>query len=378
MSHLAYFDNSATTAPCKTAVERMTFSLTENWGNPSSLHTVGIRAEETADACKTVCAKLLSCHTDEIFFTGSGTEANNLAIQGAVRARAKRGRRIVTTAIEHPSVYETVRFFENEGFEVVCLTPGADGVIQTEDLQKAITPDTILVSMMLVNNETGAIQPVAAAAEAIRQAGAPALLHCDAVQGFGKLTVKPTKLGIDLMTASGHKIHGPKGIGLLYKKKGVHIAPVLFGGGQQEGIRPGTEPMPLIAGLLGAIEELPDLDKQMKITEALRDYTRDRLLATGAVQVNSSPDALPYILNISVPGFRSETLLHFLDAKGICVSSGSACSKGKVSHTLSALGLSADRVDSALRISFSRFNTKEEADRLAAGIAEAVTKLKRK
>ena len=377
MKDITYLDNSATTKPCDEAVALMIESLKENWGNPSSLHSLGIKAEETTFACRSACAKTLSCREDEIYFTSGGTEANNIAIKGAVSSRAKRGNRIVTTAIEHPSVLQTIRQFEEKGFDVVYLKPKADGKISIDDLADAINEKTILVSIMLVNNETGAIQPVSAAADIIKKVGCPALLHCDAVQGFGKMNIKVDSFGVDLLTASGHKIHGPKGIGLLYKKKGVHISSLTHGGGQQENLRPGTEPMPLIAGLKGAIDALPVIDKQNENMKALWSYAKESLKNTGLVKINSADDVLPFILNISVPGWRSETLLHFLDADGVYVSSGSACAKGELSYTLKALGLNAKEIDSALRISFSRYNTKADIDRLCNSLIKATNKLKK-
>jgi cysteine desulfurase len=377
LKEFIYLDNSATTKPCKEAVDNINFAMCENWGNPSSLHTVGIRAEDILISCREVCAKQLSARPDEIYFTSGGTEANNIAINGAVLSRAKRGNRIVTTQIEHPSVSEAIDIFAAKGFEIIKLKPQANGCISEAELAEAINDKTVLVSIMLVNNEIGSIQPVRTAAEIIKKKNSPALLHCDAVQAFGKIPIKVSELGVDMLTFSGHKIHGPKGIGVLYKKKSVHIHPLTFGGGQQNNLRPRTEPTPLIAGLEGAITALPNLTTQLAKTKELCEYAKAVLLQTGLCEINSPEDALPYVLNISVPGFRSETLLHFLDAKGIFVSSGSACSKGGLSPTLSALGLSDRRIDSALRISFSRFNTKDDINKLAEGIKAAATKLKR-
>ena len=377
MKKIVYLDNSATTKPCNKAIEYMNKAMYDNWGNPSSLHTIGIEAEDMLISCKEACAKALGARVDEVFFTSGGTEANNIAINGAVKARAKQGNRIVTTAIEHPSVSEAINNFEEKGFEVIRLTPETDGKISVEALEKAINKNTILVSIMLVNNEIGSLQPVREAARIIKACGSPAILHCDAVQAFGKMIVKPSAIGADLLTASGHKIHGPKGIGILYKKKGLHLHALTFGGGQQEGIRPGTEPIPLIAALEGAVSSLPDTAKQLATMQNLASYARENLVKTGCVEFNSPEDALPYIINISVTGYRSETLLHFLDAEGIYVSSGSACAKGGLSPTLAALGLDKKRIDSALRISFSRDNTTEDIDRLCDALVRATQKLKR-
>lgn len=377
MKNIVYLDNSATTKPCELSVQYMNKALIDNWGNPSSLHTIGINAEELLFSAKEVCAKAISCRSDEIYFTSGGTESNNIAINGAVLSRAKRGNRIVTTTIEHPSVLEPIKSLEQKGFEVIYLEPEENGVISFKSLENAINKSTIFVSMMLVNNEIGSIQPVRDAANIIKSVGAPALLHCDAVQAFGKINIKISELGVDLLSFSGHKIHAPKGIGVLYKKKGVAISPLVYGGGQQDALRPGTESVPTISALEGAIRAIPNIKEAYEQIQKLNDYAKDKLKSTGIVEFNSPSNALPYILNISVPGYRSETLLHFLDAKGIFVSSGSACSKGKLSHTLSALKLDTKRIDSALRISFSRENSFDDIDKLCDALSEAAKKLKR-
>lgn len=377
MQNISYLDNSATTKPCTESETSLLTALREDWGNPSSLHSMGINAENIILSCKNSLSKLLSCRDDEIFFTGSGTEGNNLAILGAAASRQKRGNRIVTTSIEHPSVLNTIKSLEDKGFEVIYLKPQANGSISSDDIYSAVNEKTILVSIMLVNNETGAIQPVKCIADAVKKANAPALIHCDAVQAFGKIPISVSSLGVDLLTISGHKIHAPKGIGVLFKKKGVNISPTIFGGGQQLGVRPGTEPVPLIAALQGAIKALPNINYELEQIKELNSYTKSLLEKIPTVQINSPDDALPYIINISLPGFKSETLLHFLDSLGVIVSSGSACSKGNLSDVLSEMGLPTNRVDSALRISFSRFNTPEDADRLADGLIMAINKLKR-
>ena len=377
MNKTIYLDNSATTAPCKKSIENINLALNDVWGNPSSLYDLGFRAQMLVDDTRKTVSTLLKCREDEIYFTGCGTEGNNTAILGAAFARKKRGKRIVTTSIEHPSVLETVKRLEGEGFEVVYLKPQPDGVISIRDLQNAITTDTILVSIMLVNNETGAIQPVKAAAKIIKDVGAPALLHCDGVQAFGKMPVNLNDLGVDLFTASGHKIHGPKGVGILYIKKSVTIKPLLTGGGQEKNMRSGTESVPLIYGLKGAVDSLGNINDNLKAQKELWNYAKDALLDTGLVSINSSNEALPYILNISVEGYRSETLLHFLEAQGVYVSSGSACAKGEGSYVLREMGLDRKRVDSALRISFSRENTKEDIDVLKNAIITATQKLRR-
>ncbi len=362
MGEIIYFDNSATTRPSKKAVEYINNALINNWGNPSSLHTMGIEAEQEINLTRKRISKLINCSDDEIYFTASGTEANNIAIKGSVLSKQKRGKRIVTTAIEHPSVLENIEYFESQGFEVIKLKPNSFGIISEEDIKNSINIDTILVSIMLVNNEVGAIEPVKAAAEQIKKIGCPALLHCDAVQAFGKMPIDVKKLGVDLLSASGHKIHASKGVGFLYKKKGVNISVTVHGGGQEKGLRSGTECVPLISGLRGAVEDLGNINENLTRQKDLWLYAKNQILSTGLAEINSPDDALPYILNISVNGYRSETLLHFLNSKNIFVSSGSACAKGHKSHVMKALGLSDGRIDSALRLSFSKQNTKNEID----------------
>ncbi len=370
-----YFDNSATTKPCETAVLYVNKAVCENWGNPSSLHRLGINAESTLTSARSLTADVLSCKTNEIFFTSGGTESNNIAIKGAAYSLKRRGRRIVTTTIEHPSVIETVKSLEAEGFEVVWLKPDTSGNIPLESIKDAINSQTILVSMMLVNNETGAILPVEKIRGIVEANNAPALIHCDAVQAFGKMQFTVKSLGVDLISISAHKIHGIKGCGILYKSEKARLMPTVFGGNQESGVRSGTEPTPAIAGLLGALEEL-DVSKALTKVSGLNEYARNILLKTPGVTVNSPDNALPYILNISLNGYRSETVLHFLETKGIYVSSGSACSKGKGSYVLNEMALPHNLVDSALRISFSKHNTNKEVDLLAEALLEARASLR--
>ena len=377
MKKIVYLDNSATTAPCEKAIQNINVALTENWANPSSLYDLGFRAQLLVDGTRKAVAALLKCREDEVYFTGSGTESNNTALLGAAESRKKRGKRIVTTAIEHPAVLETIKKLQADGFEVIFLKPQANGVVSADDLRSAINQNTILVSIMLVNNETGAIQPVKEAASIIKSVGAPALLHCDGVQAFGKMPINLNDLGVDLFSASGHKIHGPKGVGVLYVKKGVTIKPLLIGGGQEKNMRSGTESVPLIYGLKGAIDNLGNTNENLKKQKELWSYAKETLLDTGFVKVNSSDDVLPYVLNISVEGYRSETLLHFLEAQGVYVSSGSACAKGEGSYVLNEMGFDRKRIDSALRISFSRYNTKEDVEALKSAIITATQKLRR-
>lgn len=375
MEHIAYLDNSSTTKPSKRAVEYITKALEANWGNPSSLHRIGMEAEIALNEARETVARSLNARADEIIYTGGGTEANNTALLSVLKAK-KRGGRIITTAIEHPSVLETAKRLTDYGFEVIALKPDKNGIVPISALENALTDNTLLVSMMLVNNETGAVQPVREAAALTKREAPNALFHCDAVQGYGKLPLNVKQLGVDLLSASGHKIHGPKGIGFLYCKKGVHISPLITGGGQESGMRSGTESLPLIMGLKAAVEELPRTDTQLKAQQEIFDYTKDRLLSIGAV-INSAEGCLPYILNVSLLGYRSETLLHFLEGRNVFVSSGSACAKGHGSYVLNEMGLDKKRTDSALRISFSRFNTKEDADMLVSALEDAKKQLRK-
>lgn len=370
-----YFDNSSTTKVCESAAAKALEVMTEHYGNPSSLHTMGFEAERELTAARTAVAQLLHAKPDEITFTSGGTEANNLALFGAAYARKKRGNRIVTTAIEHPSVLNAMAQLEKEGFQVVYLKPDSEGHIIPEQLFKAVTPDTILVSMMAVNNEVGTILPIEAAAQAIAQANAPALLHVDAVQAFGKLPLKPAKSKVDLMSVSAHKIHGPKGVGALFVANGVHIVSRTFGGGQEKNLRPGTEAMPLIVAFGAAVKALPDMEGETEKIRKINEYCRSELKKINGVVLNSPNDALPYILNFSTCSVRSETMLHFLASKQIYVSSGSACSRAKPSHVLAAMGLDRARIQSSLRVSFSRYNTMEQAEYFIESLRQGIQQI---
>lgn len=370
---MVYLDNSATTKPCKRCCDNINRALTENWGNPSSLHMLGIEAEMLLNEARDVLAARLSAQPEEIIFTGGGSEANNTAINAAQKSRS---RKIITTEIEHPSVLEPVARLEENGFSVKRIGCGADGVISLDELETALEEDTALVSIMAVNNETGAIQPVSEAAKIIRKKAPKAIFHCDAVQAFGKLSLNVKKLGVDLLSVSAHKIHGPKGTGILYCRRGLKIPCLISGGGQERGMRSGTEAVPLIYGFAGAAEELGGITAEYERVRQLNLYARERIKEAGFAEINSPEGALPYILNISVLGYRSETLLHFLEQREIYVSSGSACAKGHTSYVLKAMGLDRAHIDSALRLSFSKNNTKEDIDLTVAALGEAVQRLR--
>lgn len=373
----AYLDNSATTQPCQEAVDKINYALKTCWGNPSSLYSKGIAASEMVEEARRNVAKKLYCDSDEIFFTSGGTESNNIAVFGAANAQKRRGSRIITTSIEHSSVEESVKALENQGYDVVRLRVNERGVIDERQLYAATNPSVVLISMMYVNNEVGSIQPVEFAKRAAVHAGANALIHCDAVQAFGKIQLKPYNMGVDLMSISSHKIHGPKGAGALFVKKGTRLVQHTFGGLQEGKIRPGTEPAPAIAGFGAAAAAIPDYRESLLHATQLRDYLISRLKTIDGIRINSPADALPYITNISVEGIPSEVMLNYLSNMGIYVSSGSACSKGHKSRVLKAMNLSEDIINTALRISISVFTTKQELDYLVEGIVSARQTMKR-
>lgn len=373
----AYLDNSATTKVCEKAKKNIIDALENCWGNPSSLHEKGIEADALLLKARETLAKTLSCEKDEIFFTSGGTEGNNLAVFGAAYANKRKGNRVITSAVEHPSVQKAFDRLENEGFEVIRVGTDEFGTLDFSALEDAVNEKTVLVSIMAVNNEVGTIQPIDKIAALIKRKNSPALFHIDAVQAFGKLPLNVKKLGADLMTVSSHKIHGPKGVGALFIKKGTKLTPVAVGGGQERDIRPGTEPMPAIAGFMGAVEELTVKASLEKIT-TLRDGFTEELRKRDGIVINSPDDALPYIVNISLPGYRSETLLNFLSDSGFYVSSGSACAKGHKSHVLTAMKLPDRLIDSSLRISLSRFTTEEELNAFVEALDKAMKVIMKK
>lgn len=370
----AYLDNSATTKPCKAAKDKMLFAIDECWGNPSSLHAKGIDADMLLLDAKKCVAKTLCASEKEIFFTSGGTESNNLAIFGAANAMKRRGNKIITDTIEHPSVLNCFDKLEGEGFTVVKIGVDKNGLIDLEQLESELDEKTILVSIMAVNNEVGTIEPVDKIKAIIKRKNSPALFHVDAVQAFGKVPISVKKLGADLMSISSHKIHGPKGVGAIYVKEGTRLTPRTYGGSQQSGLRPGTEPMVAISGFYGAIEAL-SIKKSLDEVTTLRDSFVEKLKQLPGVSINSPENALPYIVNVSLEGLRSETVLNLLSSMGTFVSSGSACAKGHKSHVLSAMGLSDRQIDSALRVSLSRFTTENELDYFIEGITKALSTL---
>ncbi len=372
-----YLDNSATTCVCRKALEKTTDMMINNYGNPSSLHKKGVDAAIALDNARQTVADALSCSKDEIYFTTSGTSANNTAIFGAAAANKRNGNRIVTTAIEHPSVSEAVKRLENQGFEVIRLKPDAKGMYSPSDLINAINQRTCLVSVMAVNNEIGSINPIHQLRSAVKRANSNAVIHVDAVQAFGKIPLSPSRCGIDLMTVSSHKIHGPKGAGALFVRKGVKISPFLAGGGQEKGLFSGTEALPAIIGFAQAVKELPDIASEADRIRSMRDNFINDISKIGGVHINSPFEALPYIINISVLGIPSQTMVNALSEKGIYVSAGSACKKGHRSDVLTAIGTDPKLIDSAIRISLSRFNTSDELRYLTAAVDSVVKRIRR-
>ena len=373
-----YLDNSATTQVCREAVDAMLPVLTDNYGNPSAVHAKGVRAKTALETARGRIADVLSCAPEEVYFSHSGTLANNTAIFGAVEMKKRAGNRIVTTATEHPSVANCMARLEERGFEVIRLKPSADGAFSPEELLRAVNKNTILISCMLVNNETGAVNPVELLQKAAKRAGAPALIHVDAIQAFGKLPVKPGKMGIDLLTVSGHKIHGPKGVGALYIRKGVQIRPYVVGGGQENGLFSGTEALPAVVGFGAAAAALPDPKQSLEKLRNLRRYLLEKVKAIPGVSVNSPAEGLPYILNLSAAGIPSQVLINYLSERGIYVSAGSACKKGHRSDVLTVMGLPPARIDSAVRISMSRYTTFSELDAFADELLTATKTIRTK
>ena len=363
----AYFDNSATTIVTDSVKDIVVKTMTEDFGNPSAMHMVGVKAEKYIKEAQENIAKILKVDPKEIFFTSGGTESNNMAIIGTAMANKRKGNKIITTSVEHSSVLATMKYLEEQGFEVIYLPVDRYGVVQMEALEKEMTEDTILVSTMYVNNEVGSVQPVAEAASIVKAYNKNILFHVDAVQGFGKYRIHPKKLGVDLCSISGHKIHGPKGTGVLYIDSKVKIKPILFGGEQQKNIRSGTENVPGIAGLsLAAKTIYEDLDEKVQKMRKLKEHFIEGIARIENTTIHGLYDetSAPHIISVGFAGIRSEVLLHALEEKGIYVSSGSACASNhpQVSGVLKGIGAGQEFLDATLRFSMSEFTTSEEID----------------
>ncbi len=374
----AYFDNAATTVVYPEVRELMVKLMSDDYGNPSSLHMMGLQAENYIKDATRSLAKELKCRESEIVYTSGGTESNNMAIIGSALAKRRAGKHIITTKIEHASVSATMEFLKKEGFEISYLDVNSDGVISIEDLKDTLREDTILVSVMYVNNEIGSIMPIKDISATVKEFNENILVHVDAIQAFGKIKLSPKDLGVDLLSISGHKFHGPKGSGILYVKDKVLLRPIIYGGGQQKAMRSGTENVPAIAGLaLAAKLMLEDHEKKIEHIKKLRDTFIEKVTEIENVYDNSK--GAPHIASISFVGIRSEVMLHALEERNIYVSAGSACSSNKqqVSGTLKAIGLDKDGLDSTLRFSFSELNTMEEIDYTVGIIKEILPVFRR-
>lgn len=363
-----YLDNSATTRVFPQVAELMTKIMCEDYGNPSSLHKKGVEAEQYLRDARETLARIMKVSEKEILFTSGGTESDNMALRGCVKANSRRGNHIITTQVEHPAILNTAAYLESEGYRVTYLPVDESGRIRLEDLHRAMTPETILVSIMHTNNEVGARQPIEEAGSLIKQMNPQTLFHVDAVQGFGKAKIYPKKLHVDLMSVSSHKIHGPKGVGFLYIGDKVKIQPILFGGGQQQNLRSGTDNVPGIAGMAKAAQMMyENLDEDIARLYRLKKLFIEEMSKIDGTWVNGLVNGgiegtAPHIVSVSIEGVRSEVLLHALEDKGIFVSAGSACSahKPQPSATLKAMGLNKELLGSTLRFSFSVFTTEEE------------------
>ncbi len=375
---MVYLDNSATTAVCREAAERMVYAMTEQYGNPSSLHALGIRAQREVEAARAEVAALIGADARQLVFVSGGTEANNLAILGGAKAKQRQPHVAVTTAIEHPSVAACFDILEQEGWTVIRVRPEADGTVSPQAIEEACTADTTLVSVMAVNNETGARMDIPSIVARVRRKAPRALIHTDAVQAAGKCRIRADKWGVDLLSLSGHKLHGPKGIGALYIRKGVRVLPRQIGGGQENGLRSGTEAVPAIVGFGAAAAAMPSVEAQTRLYDTLKAALLEQLASLPEVRLHLPENGVPYIVNIALPGLRSETVLNFLAQREIFVSSGSACSKGKHSPVLEAMGLPEAEIDGSLRISFCRDNTVADVVALCDALREAAQTLQRR
>ena len=381
-----YLDNSATTQVFPEVAAYMTQIMCQQYGNPSSLHLKGMEAEQILRGAKETLAKILKVNEKELLFTSGGTESDNLALRGVALAYQRRGRHLITTQVEHPAILQTMHFLEEQGFQVTYLPVDATGRIRLEDLQRSMRTDTILVSIMHTNNEVGALQPVVEAGALIKRMNPNTLFHVDAVQGFGKAKIYPKKMNIDLLSVSGHKIHGPKGVGLLFVNENIRIRPIVFGGGQQGNLRSGTENVPGIAGMAMAAKKLYDnYDEDVRKLEGCKRFFIDGIHQMDGTRVNGllpeSPNGegtAPHVVSVSFKGVRSEVLLHALEEKGIYVSAGSACSarKPQPSATLKAMGVPQELLSSTIRVSFSVFTNQQELEYTLSVLREIVPVLR--
>lgn len=377
-----YLDNSATTRPYDDVIDIMMKVYREDYGNPSSKHYKGVDSEKYVKEAREIIAKSLKASSREILFTSGGTESDNTALIGCAMAGKRRGNHIITTKIEHPAILETTEYLKKQGFDITYLNVDKQGVVDLEQLKNSLTHETIIVSVMHTNNEIGSVQPLEEIGKIVKAFDKDILFHVDAVQGYGKFNIVPKKANIDLMSVSGHKIHGPKGIGFLYIKEGTKILPYIMGGGQQGGMRSGTENVPAIAGMAQAVKNIyENLEEDRQRMYELRDQVIDGVSSIEGVQINGMPErqGAPHIISISVKNVRAEVLLHSLEEKNIYVSSGSACASNKntVSDTLRAIGLDKEYLDSTIRVSLSVFNTKEDIEALVSALKDIIPELRK-
>ncbi len=377
-----YLDNSATTRCLPSVAELMTKIMCEDYGNPSSMHRKGVESEKYLRYAREVIAKNLKVQEKEILFTSGGTESDNIALIGAAFANYRAGQHIITTAIEHPAILQTCAYLEEQGFKVTYLPVDSNGRIRLSDLDAAITNETILVSIMHTNNEIGSLQPIMEAGQLIKKKNPNIIFHVDAVQGYGKFRIHPKKMNIDLLSVSAHKIHGPKGVGFLYINDKVKVKPIIFGGGQQKGMRSGTENVAGIAGMAKAVEEIyENLDEKVSRLYALKARFVEQVSQIEGIKINglTGIESAPHVVSVSIEGIRSEVMLHALEDKGIYVSAGSACASNKpaFSATLKAIGIEKQYLDSTLRFSFSTFTTEEELDYTVRQLCDMIPMFRR-
>ena len=377
-----YLDNSATTRCFDEVAQLAAKVMAQDYGNPSSMHLKGVGGEKYLRHAREVIAKNLKVNEKEILFTSGGTESDNMALIGTAFANQRAGRHLITTQIEHPAILQTMQYLEKQDFEVTYLPVDANGQVKLEELQRALRKDTILVSIMHTNNEIGSLQPIAEAGAMIKRFNPSIVFHVDAVQGYGKFRIQPKRMNIDLLSVSAHKIHGPKGIGFLYINEKIKIHPIIWGGGQQKGMRSGTENVPAIAGMALAIETIyKNLDEEVEKLYQLKQRFIEGAMKIDNVKVNglTGRDSAPHVVSLSVRGVRSEVLLHALEDKGIYVSAGSACASNKpaVSATLQAIGVEKDLLDSTIRFSFSIFTTPEEIDYTLRNLYDIIPMLRK-
>lgn len=375
-NEIIYLDNCSTTKVCNEAINAINNTLKNNWGNPSSLHKKGLDAQILLEDSRKIIADFIGTVPQNIYFTPGGTYSNNMAILGIANKLKHFGNRIITTQFEHPSVLGPIDELKRLGFEVVYLKPDSNGFITKDQVFEAVNKDTCFISMMMINNEVGSVLPVDYLKDILKSKNPNGIIHVDAIQAFGKIPINVKKLKADLISFSGHKIHGPKGIGALYVAPHIKLKPIIQGGGQGNFISPGTEATPAIAGFSAAVSAIPNLLIQYENIKQLHEYAIQKLTSINGISINSNAESSPFILNFSAGRIKSETMINYLSANNIFVSGGSACSKGKQSYVLKSMGLASDRINSAIRISFSRFSTKSQIDIFIDNVRQAISKIK--